>query len=475
MSYPNDFPAIDMATIWQSGSYTPNNVVRNIRDNYTPINKNSMRNSVGAEISAVQNYINSKYLARYELPIQTGYIRSIYSYDGEFYTIDTGSVNYSIVRPTGIFSVGTNGSVIYAGSYYANGLNLYSLETFGVFQFNQDQTSLNTSELNITRFHNGENNKQMRTNYSGITFYDSSNIVGIYATPYSSDVSKGFLNTSGYLVINEHAPYSYQYALTVGKANGGGDAFIATHGGMGITLTGDNVDIDRITALGNHFYVGNSAAYSAYTTDDSGNGIVWQAGNSYVQGALQLAGMNYNPELQPGDFVAYSGKFYNDLNVDRKMVIGSGFAYVGQSNQGYHNYGLTVGDTAGSGNVFFQCHDGGGIAFYGAKNGLDNAFDYITSFAKQGFALNSDDGGIISFETPGYSYYEPNYGGIILTPYVGNNSGFVALGGERFGCNSAIPSGKAALVANPSDPATTQAACISILNALKNFGLMRKT
>jgi len=77
MSYPYDNPALSMNTIWNSGSYTPDVVVRNIRDNYTPINKNAIRNSIGQQISLVQNFVNSKKLGREELPIESGYITNL--------------------------------------------------------------------------------------------------------------------------------------------------------------------------------------------------------------------------------------------------------------------------------------------------------------------------------------------------------------------------------------------------------------
>lgn len=81
MSYPSDNPAENMADIWTSGSYTPHNVVRYIRDDYTPINKNSMRNSLGEEVSLIQNFVNEKYLARSTTPIGTGYIHHIETND----------------------------------------------------------------------------------------------------------------------------------------------------------------------------------------------------------------------------------------------------------------------------------------------------------------------------------------------------------------------------------------------------------
>lgn len=90
MSYPYDNPSLSMSTVWQSGNYTPNDVVRVIRDNYTPVNKNSMRNSVGQEISLLQNYVNSKFLGREDIPINTGYISNLINNSGEIYIYNSG-------------------------------------------------------------------------------------------------------------------------------------------------------------------------------------------------------------------------------------------------------------------------------------------------------------------------------------------------------------------------------------------------
>jgi hypothetical protein len=100
-----------MASALNSGSYTPNAVVVGISDNYSPVNKNTMRNSVGKEISLVQNYVNSKRLGYGELPIQTGYFVNV--------NLSGGDLN---------ISRGTSASNIYLQCYSSTnstGPNLY--------------------------------------------------------------------------------------------------------------------------------------------------------------------------------------------------------------------------------------------------------------------------------------------------------------------------------------------------------------
>lgn len=94
MSYPYDIPAISMDNVWNSGSYTPEDVVVYIRDNYTPVNKTSMRNSVGYQLSLVQNFVNEHYLGRSNLPVHSGYIDYIYSSGIETDLISLISTNY---------------------------------------------------------------------------------------------------------------------------------------------------------------------------------------------------------------------------------------------------------------------------------------------------------------------------------------------------------------------------------------------
>lgn len=77
--YPLNNPSENLDDdIWTSGDYTPFSVCRNIIDNHTPINKNGMVNSLGKEISLVQNFVNNKYLGRSSVPINSGYFKTSY-------------------------------------------------------------------------------------------------------------------------------------------------------------------------------------------------------------------------------------------------------------------------------------------------------------------------------------------------------------------------------------------------------------
>ena len=55
--YPYDTPSSEISGYWSAGSYTPANVLAYIKDDFTPINKNAMVNSVGRNLSLLQTFI----------------------------------------------------------------------------------------------------------------------------------------------------------------------------------------------------------------------------------------------------------------------------------------------------------------------------------------------------------------------------------------------------------------------------------
>lgn len=79
MSYPVGNPPSGLFNIWSSGSFTPEQVVSAIRDTTTPVNKASLVNSVGQQVSLIQNFVNTSYLGRYNYPIASGWINNLYS------------------------------------------------------------------------------------------------------------------------------------------------------------------------------------------------------------------------------------------------------------------------------------------------------------------------------------------------------------------------------------------------------------
>lgn len=74
MPYPYDSPAEILSEYWSDGAYTPPQTTAYIKDNFTPINKNSLTNSIGKQLSLIQNFVNTTYIGRPTEYIGNGYI-----------------------------------------------------------------------------------------------------------------------------------------------------------------------------------------------------------------------------------------------------------------------------------------------------------------------------------------------------------------------------------------------------------------
>lgn len=288
--YPYDQPSIDMSTYFVSGSYTPSNVVRKIRDNYTPVNKNSMMNSVGTEISAVQNFVNIKFLGRDNLPVESGFITALHSNSGYVYVYqsgyDSGGDTYNIIN-SGILDAsslylshgpqdpilstaiyGVSGITINASNgisvaqsreltiypenvyFYGSGPGSPPDEAYGLYSWTTQ--IFPPSGIKIEHIHTTSNDVyNCNLNPSGLSWNYSD---------YAGDLKNSMrinINSSGQILsipngcvtIGSGEPYE-DCAFTVGNdgagAGYGGDLFVRTHGGGGIKLTGDNSTLDRI-------------------------------------------------------------------------------------------------------------------------------------------------------------------------------------------------------------------------------------
>lgn len=75
--YPSGLPSNDMKTIWNSGEYTPELIVSGITNDSDRLLVSPFTNSIGKNISLVQNYANSHYIGRENSPIESGYINTI--------------------------------------------------------------------------------------------------------------------------------------------------------------------------------------------------------------------------------------------------------------------------------------------------------------------------------------------------------------------------------------------------------------
>lgn len=72
MAYPNGTPSPGVTDPY-AGSFTPLVPVASIKDNQTSIDKASLARSIGTQIALIQNFVNSTYLGRSDVPVENIY------------------------------------------------------------------------------------------------------------------------------------------------------------------------------------------------------------------------------------------------------------------------------------------------------------------------------------------------------------------------------------------------------------------
>ena len=81
--YPHGYPTESGFTLPElnNSSFSPEMVTANIVDNHSPVNRRTMINSHGYQISLVQNFVNSTYLGRQGYPVNSGFINYLIAID----------------------------------------------------------------------------------------------------------------------------------------------------------------------------------------------------------------------------------------------------------------------------------------------------------------------------------------------------------------------------------------------------------
>lgn len=258
MAYPYDSPATNLNDYWSSGNYTPGDAVTYIQDNVTPINKNSMRNSVGKEISLLQNFINTTYIGRTTARVGTAYINAInstgYYAFSQVYEEAANTYKKTVLYPASL------------GQYYEkNGSNIYysSLSHLGMNIYEADGTSKNWLILgpnSITHYgySSGENLEITTDANIHISTRDGGNVqpgsaalneridLGGFNRRWKLIYCQGFNSTDGQInLYTEH--YQYYYGTTSGAAyyNDGGtrDEFTISASDFSSNLSGHSYPI----------------------------------------------------------------------------------------------------------------------------------------------------------------------------------------------------------------------------------------
>ena len=95
MAYPNTTnPSDDFVSGIYTSDLSPEVVTAAIIDNYTPVNKDGMKYSLGHQVSLVQNFVNRRYLGRFDVPVQDGYITTVSGYNLVFTELELNSGLY---------------------------------------------------------------------------------------------------------------------------------------------------------------------------------------------------------------------------------------------------------------------------------------------------------------------------------------------------------------------------------------------
>ena len=271
--YPYDSPALDMSGIWVSGNYRPHDVVNYIQDNLVPINKNSLRNSVGKEISLIQNYMNANLLGRDILPVTSGYFENVLA-SGQVVVsgfLSTGA--YSIIHNdqylSANFTAGDPDPYDYASLSYSGGLKIND-------ENNSKSISLAGKELEIN---DGVN--WLKFNPSGLITTE-----GMYqqVTGNLYTVVLGSINYSGYSPIRIETIGSNDITL-----KSGGDVWVS----------GDTTVLNRFVEVGDPTSASSQGTTITPTgilhvSRGGGGGINYSAGLAYNTG-MTITGVDGGP------------------------------------------------------------------------------------------------------------------------------------------------------------------------------------
>jgi hypothetical protein len=93
-SYPYGTPAPTVTGVYtNTGDYSADAMVAGIIDNYSPVNKNTLRRTIGKELSKLANFVNSTLLGRSDTPVADGYISNLHGTEATLAkegTVDNG-------------------------------------------------------------------------------------------------------------------------------------------------------------------------------------------------------------------------------------------------------------------------------------------------------------------------------------------------------------------------------------------------
>jgi hypothetical protein len=258
-NYPFSTASLNLnEEIWSSGNYTPFNACAGIVDNYTPINKNAMINSIGYEISSIQNFVNNEFLGRSNLPVNSGFFKQVMIGSGEPYE------NNSFYSLTIGKEYNDEGGDVFIKTHGGVGLEITG--------DNGDYEHITSLGEHLVISCDGADNKGEIEIIAGDNYGYDGNIT---------------LSASGVIIdAQKFTVKSNDYEILTISGDGTGDAIFTNellgfkfynYGGSGIYLTGDNGYYDRINGLGNTLFITcdgqNDINYNGKVVIEAGDGI----------------------------------------------------------------------------------------------------------------------------------------------------------------------------------------------------------
>lgn len=218
-TYPNGMPVF-WTQIWNSGSFTPDAATSKIIDNVSPINRATMRISIGEQISLIQNFVNAQNLGYSDLPITSAYITNSYINSGNY---------------------GAGGVITFASGQRISTNDMYSLSNIscdyihmdgGNWERYQATTDLTNGqlELSLPVNHLGYPQQAIYT-YNSVTYgTDSNTSVSMSDSNNSATftTTKGELditNTNAAGVVKLQAPNGVLIGNSINMASGANDTF----------------------------------------------------------------------------------------------------------------------------------------------------------------------------------------------------------------------------------------------------------
>lgn len=194
-SYPQGTPSTNISgTYTNTGDFSSDAMVAGIIDNYSPVNKNTLRRTIGKELSQIANFVNTTYLGRSTLPVKDIYCENIHNTgsidtihmdndDGGYLDIDD---TLQIAKGDGIYSGeyksnsakiswGIGGYSYTAGSTEMDGSNFKAIDIY-----DGSQTNYGAYQMDGTYGYWGK--EGLKVKQKGISFYDIQTSSGYIAS-----------------------------------------------------------------------------------------------------------------------------------------------------------------------------------------------------------------------------------------------------------------------------------------------------